>query len=123
MNICIIEMGSNIEPEKNIEKAIEILKSEMDVVSVSNFITTKPIGIKDQADFWNGAVRLNTEMNKKHLKMYLKNIEDRLKRDRSQHKFGPRTIDLDIIVWNGTIIDDDYHTRDFVKKTVDELLL
>ncbi len=122
MNTCIIEMGSNIEPKKNIEKAIEILKSEIDVVSVSSFITTKPIGIKEQADFLNGAVRLNTEMNKNQLTMYLKNIEDRLKRDRSQHKFGPRTIDLDIIIWNGTIVDDDYYTRDFVKKTVDELL-
>jgi 2-amino-4-hydroxy-6-hydroxymethyldihydropteridine diphosphokinase len=122
MNTCIIEIGSNIEPQKNIEKAIEIIKSEMHVVSISNFTTTKPLGIKEQADFLNGAIRMNTEMNKNQFTTYLKNIEDRLKRDRSQHKFGPRTIDLDIIVWNGTIVDNDYHTRDFVKKTVDELL-
>lgn len=122
MNTCIIEMGSNIEPQKNIEKAIEILKSEMHIESISDFITTKPIGIKNQSDFLNGAIRLNTEMNKTQLTKYLKNIEDRLKRDRNQHKFGPRTIDLDIIAWNGTIVDVDYYTRDFVKYTVDELL-
>jgi 2-amino-4-hydroxy-6-hydroxymethyldihydropteridine diphosphokinase len=115
-------MGSNIEPQKNIEKAIEILKSEMHIESISDFITTKPIGIKNQSDFLNGAIRLNTEMNKTQLTKYLKNIEDRLKRDRNQHKFGPRTIDLDIIAWNGTIVDVDYYTRDFVKYTVDELL-
>lgn len=122
MNTCIVEMGSNVEPEKNFEKAIEILKSEMHVVSISCFIKTKPIGIKEQADFLNGAIKMDTEMDKNKFTRYLKKIEDRLKRDRSQHKFGPRTIDLDIIAWNGTIVDDDYNTRDFVKNTVDELL-
>jgi 2-amino-4-hydroxy-6-hydroxymethyldihydropteridine diphosphokinase len=123
MNTCIVEMGSNIDPEANFEKALSILKSEMHVVSISNIIKTAPVGITNQSDFLNGAVKIKTELNKEQLKKYFKEIEDRLKRDRLQHKFGPRTIDLDIIVWNGTIIDYDYHTRDFVKKTVDELLL
>ncbi|HKK81979.1 MAG TPA: 2-amino-4-hydroxy-6-hydroxymethyldihydropteridine diphosphokinase, partial [Prolixibacteraceae bacterium] len=107
MNTCIIEMGSNIDPEANFEKALSFLKSDMHVEAVSNFITTKPLGIKEQDDFLNGAVKITTELNKKELNAYFKDIEDRLKRDRSLPKYGPRTIDLDIIVWNGTIIDND----------------
>jgi 2-amino-4-hydroxy-6-hydroxymethyldihydropteridine diphosphokinase len=43
-------------------------------------------------------------------------------RDRTIPKFGPRNIDLDIVVWNGTIVDEDYYTRDFLQKSVAELL-
>jgi len=42
-------------------------------------------------------------------------------RDRTVAKFGPRCIDLDIAVWNGEIVDKDYYTRDFLKKSVDEI--
>jgi 2-amino-4-hydroxy-6-hydroxymethyldihydropteridine diphosphokinase len=60
-------------------------------------------------------------MKKEELTRYLKKLEDRLGRDRTLPKFGPRVIDLDVIVWNSEIVDDDYYKRDFVKKTVDEL--
>jgi 2-amino-4-hydroxy-6-hydroxymethyldihydropteridine diphosphokinase len=122
MNTCIIEIGSNIDPEANVEKALSILKSEMHVVSNSNFLKTAPVGITNQSHFLNGAVKIKTELNKEQLNKYLKDIEYRLKRNHRQQKYGPRTIDLDIIVWNGTVVDDDYYTRDFVKSTVDELL-
>jgi 7,8-dihydro-6-hydroxymethylpterin-pyrophosphokinase len=42
-------------------------------------------------------------------------------RDRTAPKFGPRNIDLDIVVWNGEIVDNDYYTRDFLQKSVDEI--
>jgi 7,8-dihydro-6-hydroxymethylpterin-pyrophosphokinase len=43
-------------------------------------------------------------------------------RDRTGPKFGPRCIDLDIVVWNGEIVDEDYYTRDFLQKSVAELV-
>lgn len=121
MNSCIIGIGSNIDAEANISKMLEILKTRVNVIQVSTFLKTKPIGIIDQADFTNGAVKVETELNQKNLNLLCKNIEDEMGRDRSNPKFGPRCIDLDIAVWNGEIVDEDYYIRDFLKKSVDEL--
>lgn len=121
MNICIIGIGSNINAETNISKMLEILKSKVEVIKVSQFLETKPIGIIDQPDFTNGAVKVKLELNQKKLIVLLKGIEDEMGRDRSNPKFGPRCIDLDIAVWNNEIVDKDYYTRDFLQKSVDEL--
>jgi 2-amino-4-hydroxy-6-hydroxymethyldihydropteridine diphosphokinase len=121
MNIVIIGIGSNINAEINISKMLEILKTKVDVVKVSKFLKTKPIGIINQPDFTNGAVKVKSDLDQKNLVGLLKGIEDEMGRDRSNPKFGPRCIDLDIAVWNGRIVDEDYYTRDFLRKSVDEL--
>lgn len=120
-NECIVGIGSNINPEENVEAALTILKQEVDVSGIAAWVKTAPIGITSQNDFINGAVKVHTSMPRQEFKNYLKNLENRLGRDRSCSKFGPRVIDLDIIVWNNEIIDNDYYTRDFVRKSVDEL--
>ncbi|MCY1721740.1 2-amino-4-hydroxy-6-hydroxymethyldihydropteridine diphosphokinase [Prolixibacteraceae bacterium Z1-6] len=122
MNQAIIGIGSNIEAEKNIEIMLAILKSKVDVIKVSSLVKTKPIGIKDQSDFTNGAVKVQTGLRKQDLKQILKIIEDQMGRDRSVPKFGPRCIDLDIVVWNDEIVDEDYYSRDFLQKSVKELI-
>jgi 2-amino-4-hydroxy-6-hydroxymethyldihydropteridine diphosphokinase len=91
-------------------------------VKVSSFIKTKPIGIENQSEFTNGAVKIKTSLSREDLTVLLKAIEDQMGRDRTAPKFGPRNIDLDIVVWNGEIVDDDYYTRDFLQKSVNELL-
>lgn len=120
--IAIIGIGSNIDPEKNISSMIKILEKEVKVVKVSSLMKTKPIGIKNQPDFTNGAVKLKTPFDKQELTLLLKSIEDRLGRDRTVAKFGPRTIDLDLVVWDGEIVDEDYYTRDFLRKSVEEII-
>ena len=122
INSVIIGIGSNINAEENISKMLEILTLHMDVLRVSTMLKTKPIGIEDQPDFTNGAVKIQTSLGKKELNRLLKKIEDQLGRDRSAPKFGPRTIDLDIVVWNGEIVDKDYYTRDFLKKSIQEIV-
>ncbi len=121
MNECILGIGSNIDAEKNIAEMLQVLKQKVDIINVSSFIKTKPIGITNQPNFTNGAVKIQTELPEKKLKKVLKGIEDQMGRDRSQPKFGPRCIDLDIVVWNGKIVDPDYYTRDFLKTSVDEI--
>ncbi len=121
-HIAIIGIGSNIDPEKNISSMIKILEKEVKVVKVSSLMKTKPIGIKNQPDFTNGAVKLKTPFDKRELTLLLKSIEDRLGRDRSVAKFGPRIIDLDLVVWDGEIVDEDYYTRDFLRKSVEEII-
>ena len=120
-NTVIIGIGSNLDADSNIPKMLDILKKYVDVVKVSSMIKTKPIGIENQPDFTNGAVKIMTDLNREDLTVFLKAIEDQLGRDRTVAKFGPRCIDLDIVVWNGEIVDDDYYTRDFLKKSVDEI--
>jgi len=122
MNTVIIGIGSNIDAANNIEKGLELLASRVETLAVSSMIQTKPIGITKQADFTNGAVKVRTILNQNQLNLLLKDIEDKMGRDRSAPKFGPRSIDLDIVVWNGKIVDDDYYTRDFLQKGVSEII-
>ena len=122
VNTCVVGVGSNIQPEENIREALRILEEEQTLLSVSAMVETEPIGITDQPAFMNGAVKVSTSMKQLEFAAYLKNIEDRLKRDRTQPRFGPRTIDLDVVVWNGKVVDRDYYTRQFLKNAVDEVL-
>ena len=118
----VIGLGSNIDPEANLEQAVQELKSRFKVSKRSQWTRTKPIGIQEQPDFYNGALLMETELEQQSLKKELKRIEDILGRDRSLPKFGPRTIDLDILIWNKKVVDEDYYERDFLRKGVEEIL-
>ncbi len=121
MNQCIIGIGSNIRAEENIRRALEILGNDFSIRGISEMIKTEPIGIKNQPDFTNGAVEIETELQQNELQQYLKKLEDQLGRDRRLPKFGLRTIDLDIVIWNNQVVDDDYYERDFLRKLCAEL--
>ena len=118
----VIGLGSNIDPEANLEQAVLELKSRFKVSKRSQWTRTKPIGIQDQPDFYNGVLLMETELEQQSLKKELKRIEDILGRDRSLPKFGPRTIDLDILIWNKKVVDEDYYERDFLRKGVEEII-
>nr|MBD3623579.1 2-amino-4-hydroxy-6-hydroxymethyldihydropteridine diphosphokinase [Sunxiuqinia sp.] len=121
MNTCIIGIGSNIEAEAHIPRAIELIGRDCKILKISKMMKTKPIGYTNQADFTNGAVKIETNWSRRELNLYLKKIEDQLGRDRTQIKFGPRTIDLDLMIWNGQVVDKDYYTRDFLRQSAAEL--
>lgn len=121
MNDCIIGIGSNIDAENNIQKSLAFLEQDVEIIAISSWVKTAPIGITNQNDFINGAVRIRTTLSQDNLINYLKKLENKLGRDRSLPKFGPRTIDLDIVIWNNVVIDKDYYTRNFIKNAVDEL--
>lgn len=122
MNKVVIGVGSNIKPLENIKKAKEILKKEQTLLSESKIIETEPEGFKEQPDFLNGAFFIETSLDKKNLENYLKEIEKRLGRVRTENKNAPRTIDLDIVVFNNEIINDDFYKYRFVKNAVLELI-
>lgn len=122
INRCVICFGSNIEPEANIIKALALLSEQVHIIRTSRFIQTEPIGITDQPDFINGAVLIETSLTADYLKSFLKQVEDQCDRDRTAPKYGSRTMDLDIVIWNDTVVDDDYYTRPFLKDAVSEVL-
>ncbi len=121
MDEYIIGVGSNINARSNILKAIDALKEIGKVNAVSELLITKPIGIRDQEDFHNGAIMLLTELSLLDLNKQLKKIEDKLGRDRTRPKFGPREVDLDIVVHNNQVIDEDYHSRAFLRTVVQQV--
>jgi 2-amino-4-hydroxy-6-hydroxymethyldihydropteridine diphosphokinase len=121
-NVAVIGIGSNINAEENIPRMLEIMHVELTVVKVSSFVKTKPIGVEDQSDYTNGAVKITTSLNMDELNHLLKHIENQLGRERSQGKYSSRTIDLDIVVWNGEVVDKDFYTRDFLRKSVSEVI-
>ena len=121
MNRVAVGIGSNIRPAENIQNAVELLGREHALLKMSHFSTTAPVGFTEQPDFVNGAVLLQTDLTNEQFRGYLKELERRLGRVKTGNKYGPRTIDLDIVVWNGTVVDKDYYTRDFLKRAVDEV--
>ena len=122
MNKVVIGLGSNIEPQENIQKAKDLLTKHFNLINTSEFIQTKPIGYTEQDDFINGSVYVETDLGIDELTSKLKEFEIQLGRKKSDIKFGPRTIDLDIIVFNNDIIDKDFYNREFLKNSVLELI-
>ena len=122
MNTAVIAFGSNIDPEQNIKKAKGMLAAGLNLKRESSTVKTRAIDRKDDPDFLNCAVLVETEKTHDELRKYLKNVEIKLKRSKTNDKYAPRTIDLDVVIWNGKIIDDDFYKRDFLKKTTIEVL-
>jgi 2-amino-4-hydroxy-6-hydroxymethyldihydropteridine diphosphokinase len=120
-NDVIVGLGSNIDPMQHIEQAILLIGKKFKGLSRSRLIKTAPLGFHDQDDFINGAIRFKTHLDIDALKVCLRDIEDTLGRVRTENKNGPRTIDLDILVWNGKLIDDDIPNRDFLKSSIEAL--
>ncbi|MCR4567263.1 MAG: 2-amino-4-hydroxy-6-hydroxymethyldihydropteridine diphosphokinase [Pseudobutyrivibrio sp.] len=126
-----VGLGSNMgDCEKNISTAVERIRGagcNKDVV-VSTLIKTKPYGNVEQDDFLNGACVFKTMYQPKELLRFLQKIELDLKRTREIH-WGPRTIDLDIELYDALVVDEenltiphpDMHNRDFVLKPLCEL--
>jgi 2-amino-4-hydroxy-6-hydroxymethyldihydropteridine diphosphokinase len=120
MNQVIIGVGSNIDPRHNIQQATDLIRECFHLVAVSQFRETKPVGVTNQPNFLNGAVLIRTPLDPVQLKSRLRQIEDRLERQR-EAKNGPRTIDLDIMVWNGKVVDPEVMHRDFLQAAIEDV--
>ncbi|SEU10425.1 2-amino-4-hydroxy-6-hydroxymethyldihydropteridinediphosphokinase [Salinibacillus kushneri] len=108
MNTAFIALGSNIDPrEKYLEEAILFLREHHDiqVESESDIYETEPVGYKNQARFLNMVIKVTTELTPYELLSYCQDIEGKLNRKR-EIRFGPRTIDLDILLYNQENMND-----------------
>ncbi|MCR1934823.1 2-amino-4-hydroxy-6-hydroxymethyldihydropteridine diphosphokinase [Clostridium tepidum] len=125
MHIAYIAFGSNIGDKENyIKKALEKMQEVgMNVVKVSNIYETEPYGVLDQDNFLNGVAKIETNLEPENLIKELLDIEKQLDRVRKR-RWGPRTIDLDIIFYDDLIINEkdlviphkDMENREFVLK-------
>ncbi len=122
MNRAVIGLGSNINPEENIRRAKEAIDGEFKIIKSSSFVETEPVGFKEQDRFINGALLIETELGADSLESRLKNLESELGRVKTDNKYGPRTIDLDILVWNGEVVDEEVREREFLRRSIEELI-
>lgn len=102
---ALVSVGSNIEPETNIAQAISRLRDFVDLEAVSTFYRTSPLGRPDQPSFLNGVCLLETEGTPRWLKFgVLRQIESELGRTRTEDKYAPRAIDLDIALFGDEVV-------------------
>lgn len=107
MALVHIGVGSNIDPETNINRALDLLKQHMRLVAVSTFYCTDPIGSPDSPVFYDGVIAVETDIPPQDLKFnILRRIESDLGRNRTQDKNAPRPIDLDILLYDNLIVDE-----------------
>ena len=102
---AVIALGSNLENRRlNLDIAITKLEELLGELTVSQYFETKPVGGPAQDDFINAVVIANSNLPAKELLTELLAIEDEMGRVREVH-WGPRIIDLDLIVHGDQIID------------------
>ncbi len=119
---AIVSVGSNIDPQENIYRAVTLIRSQQVLVAESTMIQTKPVGMVDQPDFINGALLIETDLVYDEFNKYLKEVESQLQRRKNSESFGPRTIDLDIVVWDCKIVHNDFNRYEHTRVPVSELI-
>ena len=118
-----IALGSNLgNREDNLHEALHRLRQKgIQIIAVSDFITTKPYGVTDQPDFLNAVAEVKTEKTPVELLYTLLQTEQEMGRKRLR-RWGERNIDLDLLLYDDQIIDlpdlkvphPDMQNRDFV---------
>lgn len=100
---AVIALGSNLgNPKENLDLALGLLREATDVKQVSSYYITKPVGYEDQPDFVNAVCIIETELPAMELLNMLHGIEKAMGRERTI-KWGPRTLDLDIIQYGAML--------------------
>ena len=100
---AVIALGANIgNPKQNLDLAIALLREATDLVLVSKYYSTAPVGGPEQPDYLNAVCIIESELPAVDLLSLLHGIEKTLGRERIEH-WGPRTIDLDLIQYGSLL--------------------
>ncbi|EAA4711700.1 2-amino-4-hydroxy-6-hydroxymethyldihydropteridine diphosphokinase [Salmonella enterica subsp. diarizonae] len=108
MTIAYIALGSNLaSPLEQVNAALKAIADIPDsrIVAVSSFYRTPPLGPQDQPDYLNAAVALDTALAPEELLNYTQRIERQQGRERKAERWGPRTLDIDIMLFGDKIIN------------------
>ena len=109
MTIAYIGLGSNMKsPKQQIKSAIKSIEeiAAIQVLSVSSLYKSKPIGPQNQDDYINAVAKIDTDLMPHELLECMQGIENEQGRIRKE-RWGPRTLDLDILMFGDEIIKDD----------------
>jgi 2-amino-4-hydroxy-6-hydroxymethyldihydropteridine diphosphokinase len=104
-----VGLGANLgDREGAIRRALQLIAAApgVDVVATSSLSETDPVGYLDQPRFVNAAAAVETSLGPRELLDVLLGIERELGRTRSGPRFGPRTIDLDVLLFGDEVVDE-----------------
>lgn len=105
-----VALGSNLaDPAGNVIRAASEMNTipGVRVIATSRLYTTAPVGVQDQPDFVNAAAMLEVDCTARELLDGLLALEKRYGRDRaSERRWGPRTLDLDLVLFGQQTIDE-----------------
>ena len=110
MATAYIGLGSNLEnPEQQIRSAVEALKSIEETVmfDISALYYSRPMGPQDQPDYMNAVACLETSLSPIALLDALQKIENLAGRVRKDNRWGPRVLDLDILLFDNKVINSE----------------
>ncbi|WP_038499515.1 2-amino-4-hydroxy-6-hydroxymethyldihydropteridine diphosphokinase [Candidatus Palibaumannia cicadellinicola] len=127
-----LALGSNLaEPLQQVDTALLALGSlpKTHMVMCSSYYRSRPLGPQNQPDYLNAVVALETALTPEELLAHIQFIELKQGRDRQIHRFGPRTLDLDILLFGTKIIATsrltvphyDMHNREFMLYPLEEI--
>lgn len=126
MTEVFIGIGSNVEPEKHVRMAAQMLRARFGVLRLSPVYRNRAVGFEGD-DFLNLVVAFDTDLDVKALNAALDEIELACGRQRGAARFSPRTLDLDLLL-HGTRVDESLKLPrreilkyDFVLKPLAEL--
>ncbi len=106
MSRVFIGIGSNLGDRPSYCKsAVHELSAFANIVNISPLYETEPVDKEDQPEFVNGVVEIDTDLSPHELLTEINSIEQKLGRVREE-KWGPRTIDLDIIFYDDIVVED-----------------
>ena len=133
MTVAYVGLGANIGPrEATLLRAVDRIAAVpgIEVLELSSFRETAPVGVTDQPDFLNGALAVETTLSPRELLDALLAVERELGRVREDgRRWGPRTIDLDLLLYGDETLHDDglevphprLHERRFALEPLAEL--
>lgn len=110
MTLAYIALGSNqASPLEQVSSALDALAAipQSRMVATSSFYRTPPLGPQDQPDYLNAAVVLDTDLSAEALLDHIQRIELEHGRVRKEERWGPRTLDLDIMLFGNEVIHTD----------------
>lgn len=100
---AVIALGANIgNPQEQMDLAVALLRESLEVSAVSSYYRTAPVGGPEQPDYLNAVVLAESDLPAADLLALLHGIEKVLGRERNE-RWGPRTIDLDLIQYGGIL--------------------
>ena len=132
MTRAYVGLGANVgDRERTLREAVDALDAEegIEVAAVSTLRETDPVGVGEQPRFLNGAAELETTLTARELLDRLLAVEQRFGRVRFPGEHGPRTLDLDLLLYGDETIDEPglavphlrMHERRFVLEPLAEL--
>ena len=110
MSKAYLSLGSNRQPEQHLRAAIAALHKHFGEIVLSPVYRTRAVGF-DGGDFLNAAAIIDTELDPFALNAWLHALEDAHGRDRSGPRFGDRTLDIDIVLFDDLMVEGDGNLR------------